>query len=341
MLLKMQLVLMMTMVLLGTSAFAEGPFEGQWESDFGILDLKQEGDTVTGTYSCCHGTIAGKINGSRLEFRWQDPVYGTGWGRFTLDGKTMQGVWGYDGTQQANGQWRAVRFSEPHMRGKPSYWTVTGFNAQVGKLTGSAELFFHAKKVTGTIEGRYAALVAGQEKPHDVFNYVDGSIEGTSLKLRWRNPVDQSAGDMQLIRQGDQLDGTWETDDKTARGSIRFVRKAEGEHTAGRSLQSVLDQQTKRQKAEKLLHSAATSPSHQEAIRRYQEAARLFEEVGDWNKVGYAFYGWATDTAASGNYDEAKRLYQKVLDLGEKVEPGIRQLAEMGREFVSLQKQIK
>lgn len=336
---------MLGIVLLSSSVFAKGPFEGQWESNFGVLNLKQEATTVTGIYSCCNGTIKGTATESHLEFNWQDPVYGTGWGTFTLssDGKRLEGIWGYGDRDERrpHGQWQAIRFSEPHMQGVPSYWTVSGVNAQAGSLNGSAELFFNADKVTGKIEGWYSVPIQGREMEIDVFNYLDGYVEEKSLRLQWRNPVDGSAGKMNLMRYNDRLEGNWESGDAKSRGTISFVRKAEAGAKDDVSLPSVLDRKEKLQRAEMLLHSAAESGTHNEAIQKYREAAQLFEEAGDWNKVGYALYGWATDEAAYGNYDEALRLYRKVIDLGNMVDPNIRQLAEIGREIASTQKQRK
>jgi len=320
--------------LVANMAMAED-FSGKWESDFGLVELMQTGEHVTGTYSCCNGNIAGRVNGPRLEFTWQDPMYGNGWGQFVMsqDRKRLDGVWGQSGQQTANGKWNAVRFAAPPMRGTPSYWTVSGLNAPTGSLEGKAELFIAEDKVSGKIDGKYSMPIQGQIQKIDVFNYVEGRATEQGMQLRWRNPIDGSAGTMDLQRSAGRLVGSWVSDDGKSRGSISFT---ETKQKTDVDLDPVLEHQSKQRRAEQLLQSAMNAASSDEATRQYQEAAKLYREIGDMNKVGYALYGQATDELSRDNYDKAQQLYDEVLTLGDAVDPTIRSLAMTGRNMTGV-----
>lgn len=310
-------------------------FSGKWASNFGLVELMQMGERVTGTYSCCNGNITGCVNGYRLEFTWRDPVYGNGWGRFVMspDKKRLDGVWGYSGQQTANGKWNAIRFAAPSMRGTPSYWTVSGLNAAVGSLDGKAELFIADGEVSGKIEGKYSTPIQKQIQKIDMFNYLEGTATERGMQLRWRSPIDDSAGTMDLQRSAGRLVGSWVSDDGKSRGLITFV---ESKQKTDADLKQVLGRQSKQRRAEQLLQSAMNAGSGEEATRQYQEAANLYRETGDLNKVGYALYGQATDELSRGNYDRALELYDEVLALGEAIDPNIRSLATTGRDMVSV-----
>lgn len=83
---------------------------GRWNSDYGILHLTQKEKRVDGTYSCCNGSIAGTIRENRLDFTWNDPMYGQGWGFFIFqhNGDKFTGKWGMK-KDIALGQWNGTR----------------------------------------------------------------------------------------------------------------------------------------------------------------------------------------------------------------------------------------
>lgn len=153
------------------------------------------------------------------------------------------------------------------------------------------------------------------------------------MQLRWRSPIDDSAGTMDLQRSAGRLVGSWVSDDGKSRGLITFV---ESKQKTDADLKQVLGRQSKQRRAEQLLQSAMNAGSGEEATRQYQEAANLYRETGDLNKVGYALYGQATDELSRGNYDRALELYDEVLALGEAIDPNIRSLATTGRDMVSV-----
>ncbi len=328
------LLLLISVFIPLSAVLAEGPFQGQWESDFGVLDFTQEREKVTGTYSCCNGVITGQASASHLKFQWKDPTYGNGWGEFVLseDSNRLEGVWGYSGQRVAKGKWNAVRFAAPSMRGTPSYWTVSGLNNAVGSLDGEAELFIADGKVSGKIEGKYSTPIQKQIQKVNVFNYVEGTVTEQGMQLHWRNPIDGSAGTMELARHSaERLSGTWKSGNGNSRGRITFVAS---KHKTNADLNEILQHQSKQRRAEQLLQSAMNASSSDEATCHYQKAVKLYREIGDLNKVGYALYGQATDELNRGNYDKALQLYNEVLALDNAIDPNIRSLATTGRDMV-------
>ena len=73
-------------------------FKGVWEETaFGEIELRQEGEKVSGTYTGRGGgRIEGIAQGNRLDFTWKDPEKGKGWGFFRAvsGGRTLTGMWG-------------------------------------------------------------------------------------------------------------------------------------------------------------------------------------------------------------------------------------------------------
>jgi hypothetical protein len=107
--------------------YAEGPFEDIWESNFGLIDLTQDGTRIKGTYaSFGGGVIDGTVADETFQFTWRDPVNGEGWGTFTLtpDRQRLEGVWGFALDRQPRGRWNASRLQQPKTLGTPSYWPL-------------------------------------------------------------------------------------------------------------------------------------------------------------------------------------------------------------------------
>lgn len=75
-----------------------GSFAGLWLTDLGLMDLSQEGSTVTGQYAL-RGTskIEGKATGRRLDFRFTSFRNGQGWFDLSPDGKSLSGAASSDG----------------------------------------------------------------------------------------------------------------------------------------------------------------------------------------------------------------------------------------------------
>jgi len=116
------LVLAIFLLASGMIALAEGAnFTGVWDTNFGTMTLKQNGNSVTGTYTHDDGRIEGKVSGGRLDFRWfEEPTYslpndaGGGYFIIAADGKSFKGKWryGFSGPWR-DGEWKGELMTMP------------------------------------------------------------------------------------------------------------------------------------------------------------------------------------------------------------------------------------
>ena len=99
----------------------EVSFEGNWESNYGPMVLRQIGQQVEGSVEHREGRIQGRAEGDLLLFDWEQPrdrtaarmaVHGKGWLRISQDGSQLEGLWGYDDSREGGGTWRAKRVPE-------------------------------------------------------------------------------------------------------------------------------------------------------------------------------------------------------------------------------------
>ena len=80
---------------------------GTYDSNWGVVQLRQSGDSVTGKYECCGGgTITGTIVDGVIEYRW-DQQGASGNGVWAIPHKTgrMIGTWGSGGSDVNGGGW--------------------------------------------------------------------------------------------------------------------------------------------------------------------------------------------------------------------------------------------
>lgn len=92
-------------------------FEGKWDTDHGVLEMRVVGQRVTGTYGTNDGTLEGVISGNCVIGTWRQKspcACGMTWGTLTLtlsgDGKTITGVWQYqDELAPGCGNWYGSR----------------------------------------------------------------------------------------------------------------------------------------------------------------------------------------------------------------------------------------
>lgn len=86
---------------------------GEWETDFGKLELQVQGGRVTGTYGPNDGRIEGTVAGNVVQGTWRQNApgrSGTSWGTFVLnfsaDGRSFTGRWSYcDDYAPGGGTW--------------------------------------------------------------------------------------------------------------------------------------------------------------------------------------------------------------------------------------------
>lgn len=318
---------------------------GAWSSDFGIVSLEQQGAAVTGTYSCCQGTLAGKRRGSRLALTWKDAISGQGWVDFELAacGDELRGVWGKDAPQGVErkplGKWNAAR-QPPEERppGLASFWRVEGMALATGTLHGTAALYEGGgKQVQGKIDAQFTITFQGQNQFTPVVNRLAGKWNGAELALDWRNPLDGSAGQMNLRKVAGRLQGSWSTADGRSRGEIVFHPA-----TPGEGAQAAPCPPSAAEQADSLARGARGRAlvDEAEALRRQpgkaEKAAKLFRQAialldreRDQQRLALAYYGLGLSERQLGRQDAADRAFHSVLAL-EETDPAMRLLAEAG-----------
>ena len=86
-------------------------FDGHWDSNWGAMDLEQDGQSVRGSYKYENGKIRGEIEGDILTFQWRQAnnQTGRGWMQLSQDGTTIKGRWGYGEDEENGGEWKATR----------------------------------------------------------------------------------------------------------------------------------------------------------------------------------------------------------------------------------------
>lgn len=312
---------------------------GLWNSDFGLLNLTQEGNRVEGTYSYCNGTIAGTIKEKRLDFTWNDPIYGEGWGFFIIqdDGEKLTGKWGVK-KNIAKGKWNGARIKEREFKGTPDYWLVTGRNKQVGLLEGSAVLYFSGKNVAGKLEGVYTFQALGQNSRVEIFNYLQGTVIGEKIVLDWENPGDGSRGAMILRRDNEILQGEWQTRDGNSQGEITFSKPGSHVNTDKIDFRSFANKGIALNEGEELLKKGMDlqqNAEYREAAELFKKAKTLFEQAGDTAKIDHADIGLAHCYISLGQYEDARRLYKEILKRTD--DETTRMLAEAGLVMVEVE----
>lgn len=97
--------------------FAKINVNGDWYTDFGKLNLIQDGNRVTGTYKFRNGTLTGTIVGNTITGTWTE-VADSGTSKepkgsfrfvFSPDGKSFKGSWGYGAKFYDGGQWNGEK----------------------------------------------------------------------------------------------------------------------------------------------------------------------------------------------------------------------------------------
>ncbi len=92
-------------------------FTGQWNTNWGPLELVQRGSTVTGTYVHDQGRVRGQVSadGKTVRLTWSEsPSYqppedgGTAELQLSDDGNSFSGRWGY-GDSLEQGAWTGNR----------------------------------------------------------------------------------------------------------------------------------------------------------------------------------------------------------------------------------------
>lgn len=94
------------------------PWEGTWDTTFGIMTLTQSGDFVMGSYSFQDGVITGTVSGRTLTGTWSEgPTYeppdqaGDVILTISGNGTAISGKWRFGTSGDWAGEWSAVKIS--------------------------------------------------------------------------------------------------------------------------------------------------------------------------------------------------------------------------------------
>lgn len=112
MLARIVAVSMLASLTLGGAAANTGSqpvIAGTWDSTYGEVHIKQQGNRVSGHYPCCGGgTFDGRIIEGFVKFHWSEPRgagQGEGVWRISKTG-TLDGTWGQGQSDSDGGEWK-------------------------------------------------------------------------------------------------------------------------------------------------------------------------------------------------------------------------------------------
>jgi hypothetical protein len=88
-------------------------FNGLWDSNWGQIDLRQQGSHVHGRFTGFRsGSVSGESKGNLFLFTWtqrENRQWGRGYLKMSPDGKSLEGKWGYQKDYEDGGRWWANR----------------------------------------------------------------------------------------------------------------------------------------------------------------------------------------------------------------------------------------
>lgn len=181
---------------------AEPSFTGSWVTTFGPMQLKQEGDRVTGSYSMqgeqC--PVSGKVKDGKLEFTYQEgTTKGEGWFQLAADGQSFAGKWRETGSIPWL-NWKGTRSK-----------TETGFVGLWESDFGRLRLIRNGDAIEGIYTGLGKSTITGKVK--------DGRFE-----FRYQEPTDKGEGWFELAEEGTALKGKWRRDGSKQWGDWNATR---------------------------------------------------------------------------------------------------------------------
>lgn len=131
---------------------AEKPgFSGVWESTFGILELKKDGERFRGNYGGL-GTIEGELKNGKLIFTYQEKdASGSGFFELAEDGQSFSGRWRENGLDGKMRDWSGKRFL-----GSNNYsgiWETTFGRMRISEKDGQVEGAYSFEGTVAPIKG--------------------------------------------------------------------------------------------------------------------------------------------------------------------------------------------
>jgi predicted esterase len=149
-------------------AAEEAAFGGEWRTSIGIVQVKQTGSAVTGTYgNAGQFTLKGTVEGKKLTFEYQEgPARGDA--HWTLDdsGHSFRGEFRVRGGQA--GVWQGWRPDPEAPDGKP---------ANLGGLWLTDRGLMALEQAGDTVKGRYALRGAST---------IEGTVKGRRVEFKYQ-----------------------------------------------------------------------------------------------------------------------------------------------------------
>jgi predicted esterase len=190
----MRYVWIVLLLLAGSAVGEETPdWTGEWVTDLGLMELTQDGETVTGSYGK-GGSLEGTAEGRKLAIRWR---FGRGAGGGTLelaeDGSSFTGSW--EQGKAGGGRWRGWRKDPDAEKGPPADFSGVWLSS-----LGTVDLTQEGNKVEGT----YGSQGWGT---------VSGTVKGRRLSLTWKRIRWSGPAWLEMAPDGKRFFGTTEGDD--------------------------------------------------------------------------------------------------------------------------------
>ena len=182
----------------GVVCLADAPsFSGEWKTTFGLMQLKQDGDRVTGSYVLdgVRCTIEGSAKDGVLAFKYREPdVTGEGSFKLSVDGKSFAGRWREIGTERFF-PWIGVRTSDKVEE--------VGFAGLWDSSFGRMRLV----QDKDGVEGIYSLANVSS---------LSGKVTKDRLVFRYKEPEVEGDGWFELADGGNLLRGKWKADGSDA-----------------------------------------------------------------------------------------------------------------------------
>jgi hypothetical protein len=171
-------------------------FAGRWITSFGPMELRQDGDAITGQYwyqgHPCQ--IEGSLQGERFVFRYEDSTGGgEGWFEHLSYGQ-IRGQYHLDGADQAH-PWQGEREWD-------GIWDTS-----FGRM--------RLMQDHDRIHGHYDGATAGT---------IEGHLDGTRFDFRYQEAGTHGAGSFELTEDALGFNGIWQPAGSTQQGLWRGVR---------------------------------------------------------------------------------------------------------------------
>ncbi len=188
--------------LVGATKLEPTGFDGGWITNYGAMELRQKGTSVTGKYVYKDGLVDGLVSGNVMRFTWlhqEDKLGGSGKFKLSESGNGFIGMWNSGSDPDAAGTlWGGVR--------KGLFPT----GVQGGNFAGNWETT--SGKMILTQKGD---LVRGTYEDQAKGGHIDGIVRGNTLRLTWVQTVNGSCGSalFKLSPTGNSFTGTWSSTD--------------------------------------------------------------------------------------------------------------------------------